>query len=161
MKIGEMLGVKEHQLIELNLDKIVDHRSDTSLSYGAFEGKQLIFLSYGIAYANRVGAETVSYGANLTDYNRYVDCRLEFIQSFGTTIRFGTQSGVNGNLIRIDAPFIYLNKTEIAREALMLGVPIDETWDCIKDQERPCGECVACLTKQKAIEEAGNIVYRE
>jgi 7-cyano-7-deazaguanine synthase len=50
---------------------------------------------------------------------------------------------------------VTLNKTEIVREALRLGVPIAATWSCYGGGERPCGVCDSCRIRDGALVAAG------
>jgi hypothetical protein len=47
------------------------------------------------------------------------------------------------------------SKTEIVRQALRLGVPIERTWSCYSGGTSPCGVCDSCRIRDDALLEAG------
>ena len=60
----------------------------------------------------------------------------------------------NYDYIPIYAPFIHVEKSEVVKEAIRLGVPIEKTWSCYVNEEEPCGVCFSCVTRQNAIDTA-------
>ncbi len=118
--------------------------------------RNMVFLSVAASIAEAVGAECIYIGVSEVDYSGYVDCREEFIRSMETTINLGTErKGLNGQPIRIEAPFIHTTKAEEVTLGVELGVPFDRTWTCYHGGEKPCGECDSCQLRAKAFEEAG------
>ncbi|MDY6820941.1 MAG: 7-cyano-7-deazaguanine synthase QueC [Deferribacterota bacterium] len=116
--------------------------------------RNIIFLSIALAYAETIDAQKIFYGANCIDYSGYPDCRPAFIEAFNKLSEVGTKAGVNGKAIKIEAPFLYYSKEDIVKLALKLNVPIDITWSCYENNDKPCGRCESCLIRQRAIEEA-------
>jgi len=56
---------------------------------------------------------------------------------------------------RIEAPLIYMRKSEIIRRGLELGVDYSLTWSCYQGREKACGRCDSCLLRLKGFEEVG------
>ncbi|MFA5869169.1 MAG: 7-cyano-7-deazaguanine synthase QueC [Candidatus Bathyarchaeia archaeon] len=109
-----------------------------------------VFLSVAVAYAAGIGADTILYGAHASDEPFYPDCRREFYQAFQEAARLGT-----GLPISISSPFSDIPKSGVIREAVRLGVPLDETWSCYLNGPRHCGVCESCRNRKRAFREAG------
>ena len=101
------------------------------------------------------GAERVVLGVNAVDYSGYPDCRPDYLDAFQTLADLASKAGREGHGARLWAPLVEWSKTEIVRQALRLGVPIDLTWSCYGGGERPCGVCDSCRIRDQALWEAG------
>lgn len=122
--------------------------------------RNTIFLSFGLAYAEVIGASTIFIGVNAIDYSGYPDCRPEFIEAFESMANLATKSGVDGTThLRIVTPLLTMSKAEIVKCADELGVDLGITHSCYDpDTEgRPCGACDACILRRKGFEAAGVI----
>lgn len=119
--------------------------------------RNLIFLSFGISYAEAIEAEALFIGANQLDYSNYPDCRDVFYQSFKDTVDKGTKSGVEGTGILIKTPIINLAKKDIVSAGVELGVPLQYTWSCYTNDDKPCGKCESCILRAKGFEAAGEL----
>jgi 7-cyano-7-deazaguanine synthase len=113
-------------------------------------GRNMIFLSLGVAEAKGIGADEVWIGVNCIDYSGYPDCTEAFIGSFRSMLEYAIPNGPE-----IVAPLIRLSKPEIAKEAARLGLLRQETWSCYcpVESERgysPCGKCDACTLNKYA-----------
>ena len=117
--------------------------------------RNMIFLSYGVSFAEAIGAGSVFIGAHQLDYSNYPDCRGEFFGSFREMVSRGTRSGVEGRSVRIETPILDMTKKQIVQKGIELGVPFEHTWSCYKQGDRPCGECESCAFRIKAFEECG------
>ncbi|MFH1846380.1 MAG: 7-cyano-7-deazaguanine synthase QueC [Candidatus Omnitrophota bacterium] len=117
--------------------------------------RNIIFLSFGISFAEADGADAVFIGAHQHDFSNYPDCRDSFFESFRETVRQGTKQGTTGNPVKIKTPIISKTKNEIVRTGLKLGVPFEYTWSCYSGEEVPCGVCESCRFRIKAFESAG------
>jgi len=112
--------------------------------------RNAIFLSTAVAYAVSVGASHIFYGAHGSDEPNYPDCRKEFYEAFEKAARLGTETD-----IAIQAPFNGCRKSELLKEAIELGVPLELTWSCYRDGEKHCGRCESCTNRKRAFAEAG------
>jgi len=112
--------------------------------------RNAIFLSVAVAYAASVGAEKIFYGAQGSDEPFYPDCRREFYRSFEKTAQLGTDTGIT-----VEAPFSGLQKSEVIKLGVQLGVPFQLTWSCYLNGDKHCGKCESCMNRKKAFREAG------
>jgi len=106
-----------------------------------------------IAWAVAIGekADYVYYGAHAGDHYIYPDCRQEFVEQLSEAFFLGTyglQDTVEfGKPQAIIAPFINIDKTEILKRGLKMGVPYELTWTCYKGGEVACGVCGSCCER--------------
>ncbi len=119
--------------------------------------RNIIFLSFALAYAETVKACDIFIGVNVLDYSGYPDCRPEFIESFTRMANLGTRTGAEGDDIRIHTPLITMNKAQIIVTGTALGVDYAQTISCYQadDQGRACGRCDSCRFRKKGFEQAG------
>ena len=120
--------------------------------------RNTIFLSFGLALAEKLGAADIFFGANQLDYSGYPDCREEYIRAFERMANLATKACVEGTAkIKIHTPLIQLTKAEIIKKGRALGVDYSLTWSCY--DPRPdglaCGECDSCQLRLKGFREAG------
>ena len=133
-----------------NLDQMAENIPITYVP-----ARNTIFLSFGLAYAEALGAQYVYIGVNALDYSGYPDCRPDYIQAMQTVFRLGTKQGREGEEIKIVTPLIELKKTEIIQLGNKLGVPWEKTWSCYAGGELACGVCDSCRLRLAAFEELG------
>lgn len=117
-------------------------------------GRNIIFLSFALSFAEAIGARAIFIGANAVDFSGYPDCRPEFYQAFVRAAKRGTKTGVEGKPIQIVASLIRKNKAQIIRLGKQLGVPFKLTWSCYRGGKQPCGECDSCYFRAKGFQEA-------
>lgn len=110
-----------------------------------------IFLSIAAAVAEKDGADMLVIGAVEEDSSGYPDCTQRFLDSFESTVRLGTK---HGNL-KVHAPLLHKNKSQIVSLALEYGVPLEYTWSCYQNEQRACGVCDSCILRLRGFEAAG------
>jgi 7-cyano-7-deazaguanine synthase len=118
-------------------------------------GRNIIFLSFALSFAESICAKAIFIGAHAQDYSGYPDCRPEFFRAFNRVIARGTKAGVEKRKIEIKTPLINKTKSEIIKLANRLKVPFVLTWSCYQGGESPCGECDSCYYRAKGFKEAG------
>jgi len=94
----------------------------------------------------------VFFGAHAEDAHNwaYPDCTPEFIGAMANAIYTGTYYTV-----RLNAPLMSLDKTQVVEWGTKLGVPWEKTWSCYKGEDRHCGQCPTCQSRRKAFIQAG------
>jgi 7-cyano-7-deazaguanine synthase len=119
--------------------------------------RNIIFLSFALAYAETIQASDIFIGVNVLDYSGYPDCRPEFIESYTRMANLGTRAGVEGDPVRIHTPLIKMNKAEIIAAGTALGVDYAQTISCYQADAdgRACGLCDSCRFRKKGFVEAG------
>jgi 7-cyano-7-deazaguanine synthase len=119
--------------------------------------RNLVFISFGVAFAESAGARDIFVGVNAVDYSGYPDCRPQFIEAVQKAAALGTKCGDEGEPIRINAPIAGLSKSDIIRKGIELGVDYSITHSCYDPDElgRSCGLCDSCRLRLKGFRDAG------
>jgi len=142
--------------LELPKDRDVEKMSaEIPVTY--VPGRNIIFLSLALAWAEVLGACDIFIGANAVDFSGYPDCRPEFLAAFEEMANLGTKAGIEGKKMSIHAPLIKLTKAQIIQKGLELGVDYSLTLSCYDptDNGRACGKCDSCLLRKKGFQETG------
>ena len=113
-------------------------------------GRNTIFISIGLSYAEAINADLIGLGVNALDYSGYPDCRPDYIKQFQKLATLSNKRGRENNPIKLWAPLLDLNKEEIIEMAFDHNVPIEETWSCYLGGSKPCGKCDSCRIRIKA-----------
>jgi 7-cyano-7-deazaguanine synthase len=109
-----------------------------------FAGRNAALISLAVAVAAGEGFDAVAIGCNFSDWERFPDCRPDFVTGLGKVLReaYG---------VAVVAPLLRMSKAQVVQEARRLGVPLDETWSCYSPKDaKPCGGCLACEVRAKA-----------
>jgi len=172
-KVADALGVTEHLVINMDLNKIggssltddieVPKKRDEQamtreIPVTYVPARNTIFLSFGLAWAEVLESSDIFIGVNAVDYSGYPDCRPEYIDAFERMANLATKAGVEGiTKIRIRTPLIHLTKAQIIQKGMELGVDYALTHSCYdpSPQGLACGECDSCFLRKKGFKEAG------
>lgn len=120
--------------------------------------RNTVFLSLALAWAETLGAFDIFVGVNCVDYSGYPDCRPEFLRAFEALANLATRSGVEGTgRFRVHAPLLLLDKPQIIRRGLELGVDYSLTHSCYDPTAEglACGRCDACRIRRAGFERVG------
>ena len=174
VRIARSVGVERHLQFPLSLDGM----SDSALTNSAIDvpttvhdignnedtipvtyvpGRNLIFLSVALGWAESLDIHTIFIGVNAIDYSGYPDCRPAFIQAFEKTANLATRSGVEEQGFSINAPLISMSKSEIIKCGTKLGLDYSLTVSCYQanGHGKACGACDACQFRRQGFKEAG------
>ncbi len=171
-RVARAMGVAEHRVARIDRDifqgsaltddlAVPKGRAETEIAHGIpvtyVPCRNLIFLSYAVAWAEVIGTAHVFLGVNALDYSGYPDCRPEFIAVFETLATIGTKAGQEGARFNIHAPLIQMSKADIVRKALELKVDLSLTHSCYDPSPEgvACGACDSCQLRRKGFREAG------
>ena len=171
--IAKAMGVKQHTVVDIDLRtfgasaltadiEVPKHRSDAEMGEGIpityVPARNTIFLSYALAWAEVLAADTIFIGVNAIDYSGYPDCRPEYIRAYETMANLATRAGVEGQTeLVIRTPLIDKTKAEIIQIGAKLGVDYSLTLSCYDPgaDGSACGSCDSCLLRKRGFAEAG------
>jgi 7-cyano-7-deazaguanine synthase len=172
-RIADHLCVEKHLVVSLDLTAIggsaltadmhvpkgrelAEMAHDIPITY--VPGRNTIFLSCGLAWAEVVGASHIVIGVNAVDYSGYPDCRPEFIAAFQAMANLATKTTVqDGRHIHIHTPLIHLTKAQIIQTGVALGIDYGLTHSCYDPSPEglACGRCDSCILRRNGFQEAG------
>ncbi len=112
--------------------------------------RNAIMLSIAVGIAESEGLKRVMIANHSGDHSIYPDCRPAFIDAFNASAIAGTY--VN---IEVAAPYTHLEKLDIMRRGLQLGIDYSETWSCYNGGDQPCGKCGTCVERNYALKALG------
>jgi 7-cyano-7-deazaguanine synthase len=139
-------------LTDSSVDVPEGHYAAETMRATVVPNRNAIMANIAIGVASSRGADCVALGIHAGDHAVYPDCRPEFIAA----LRHLSATALDGfPTPRIETPFAVWSKTDIARRAGVLGVPLEKTWSCYKGGERHCGRCGTCVERIEAIRSAG------
>ena len=159
-KLAERAGVRSHKIMKIDLGAF----GGSALTSGGrlsrpgevpdtyVPGRNTVFLSLALSWAEAEGADVVFYGANTVDYSGYPDCTKEYVRAFNNLARAGLSTPV-----RIEAPLLDMSKKEIVTKGISLGVDFSMTSSCYFPDETGahCRRCRSCIIRFKALQGGG------
>ncbi len=181
-RVARALGAVEHRVVRVDLsadagfghsaltdaiDVPKDRDDDGRIPVTYVPARNTIFLSIALAFAEAVGAFDIFIGVNAIDYSGYPDCRPEYIEAFERLANLATAAAAEGRgAFKIHAPLIHMNKAQIIRTGLDLGVDYSWTHSCYDPGPGglACGRCDSCRLRLAGFAAAGAkdpAAYRE
>ena len=173
--LAKEFDVYEHKIIKLNLSEFTDSSLtdkniqvpksliDDEIPNTYVPGRNTIFLSIALSYAESKGCSSIYIGANAIDYSGYPDCRPEYIEAFQNLVNLATKKTVTGGNIQIYAPLINLTKIEIIELGIKNGLDIEKTISCYDPimKNEPCNKCPSCRIRNEALKQIKKGIYNE
>jgi 7-cyano-7-deazaguanine synthase len=162
-KTCEKLGI-QHKVLDLSpLNQVAPsaltrddwnvpegHYADENMKQTVVPNRNMVLLSLATAYAIGIEATDLFYGAHSGDHDIYPDCRKEFVDSMKESIKLA-----DWKEIKLHAPYLEIDKGDIAIKGKELKVDYSLTWTCYKGKEKACGKCGSCVERLEAFEKAG------
>ena len=126
------------------------HYADDNMRLTVVPARNIVFCSVLAGIAWNEGAGDVFIGVHAGDHAIYSDCRPQFVCDMRNAIHSGTDKRVN-----LQAPFLHVDKAEILRRGLELGVPYGLTRTCYTSDAVACGRCGSCTERRLAFAACG------
>lgn len=178
-KFRRAIGLTENNHHSLNLEAVFSGykhpllKGETSVPTGSYDEQAKaadgvvatyvpfrngLMISAAASRCLQLGVEKLFVGMHADDAlgNAYPDCSVDFVDAMRQAIWEGSDKP-----LRLEAPFISMNKVSIARIAHALETPVDLTWSCYVGKEKPCGKCGTCIDRNLALCQAGFDIHKE
>lgn len=131
------------------------HYEAESMKATVVPGRNTFMLALAMAYAESQLAHynnyiEIWYGAHSGDHHIYPDCRPAYVEAMQNVMRIATEGRV-----KLIAPYLYSDKTNILRDGFEWGLNYADTWTCYKGLEKPCGVCGSCQERAEAFKAIG------
>ena len=148
--VGEMLT--QNSLTSIDNAVPDGHYTDSTMKVTVVPNRNAIMLTVAFGIAANYGYDAVAIGVHGGDHTIYPDCRPEFLARFSSMEETALGEWATVKLL---APFVEMDKTDIVRLGIGLGVPFIDTWSCYKGREAHCGTCGTCVERKEAFSLAG------
>lgn len=135
-----------------DIDVPEGHYAEESMKATVVPNRNAIMLTIAFGIANAKGYDRVATAVHGGDHFIYPDCRPAFTESF-QTMQDHALEGLGE--IALYTPYITETKTDIASDAALYHVPIEQTWSCYKGGDIHCGRCGTCVERIEALHLAG------
>ncbi len=168
-EIGRLAGVIEQEVIDLRgMLESVSPLTDLSRDVGQYESvralpggleptfipaRNILFLTIAANRAYARGILDMIIGVSAVDYGGYPDCRPQFVSLMEETLNTGMETDM-----KIHTPLIGLTKKETVLLAAGMAGCLEAlalSHTCYNGEFPPCGQCHACLLREKGFREAG------
>lgn len=168
-RVAAVVGVAAHRVVRVDAGQfggsaLTDAAIDVPVD-GVSPGipvtyvpaRNTLMLALALGWAEVLGASEIFIGVNAIDYSGYPDCRPAFVAAFEAMANLATRAGIEGRRLHVRAPIIDLDKSQIIRLGLSLGVDYAQTVSCYQatDDGLACGRCDACRLRRDGFERAG------
>ena len=124
------------------------HYESTGMKDTVVPFRNGIMLSVATGIADSRGLTNVMLGSHSGDHAVYPDCTPTFNAGISAAMRNGTNNKVN-----LLTPFMDIDKKEVCKLGLKVGVNPELTYSCYKGGEKQCGVCSTCVERRWALGE--------
>lgn len=140
---GEVPEPKEHELDD------VAKCEKTALQVWV-PNRNGLFLNIAACYADAFGYDRIVCGFNAEEGVTFPDNTPEFAAAVDRSLSYSTMKKPT-----VYTPVIGMTKTEIVKEGVRIGAPLDLSWSCYHSGSKPCGKCESCMRRARAFKSAG------
>lgn len=108
-----------------------------------------VFANIAASIAESKSARLVIGGFNAEEGQTFPDNTPGFAQAASDMFKYSTRNNVELTGYTMD-----IAKSQIARKAVELGVPLDLIWSCYEGGDSMCGMCEPCVRLKRAFSQA-------
>ncbi len=147
--LKSITGLISNSALTGDIDVPEGHYEAENMKLTVVPNRNMIMASIAIGYAVNIEADTLALGVHVGDHAIYPDCREEFIEKLNAVSMVA-----NYRPVTIYAPFLSVDKGDIAMIGGRMDVDYSMTHTCYKGEEIPCGKCGACQERAEAFAKA-------
>lgn len=121
--------------------------------------RNLIFYAVAGYFADINNCNTIIGGHVKSDGEAHSDASPQFFQALSATFSVALSksfaraafAGSTPSGLVVELPLHDLADDDALRLGYRLGAPIERSWSCWEDRDEPCGECVSCRDRERAM----------
>ena len=108
--------------------------------------RNVLLLTIAASFAQTLGIDKVYSAFINSNHAKEIDCSSEFFNKLGGLLsEYGS--------VRIEMPFRYMTKYDVAKLGISLKAPIGKTFSCQASPQVPCGACPNCVDRLNALKQ--------
>jgi 7-cyano-7-deazaguanine synthase len=112
-------------------------------------GRNIVLLSKAGIYCAQHGIHRIALGPLAG--NPFPDATSDFFDAMSRALSLGL-----AHQVAIEAPFVSMEKSDVIKLGVELGVPLELTLSCMNPQDgQHCGQCSKCRERRDAFRDAG------
>ncbi len=124
------------------------HYAEDSMKATVVPNRNAIMLTIAFGIASAKNYDRVATAVHGGDHFIYPDCRPDF----ANTLQQMHNHALEGLYpVTLYTPYIHKTKADIASDAALYHVPIEQTWSCYKGNDIHCGKCGTCVERIEAL----------
>lgn len=154
-RLAEVAGVRERISVDLPFLREIQDLNGMAvkdLPSVYIPSRNMLFYALAAYWAEVKGAERIIGGHTAEDERLFPDATPNYISALNGILRVKARHSPG---IKIEVPLIRIKKPDVVKLAVKLKVPLQLTWSCQGEGERPCGRCLGCRRRGEAFEAAG------
>jgi 7-cyano-7-deazaguanine synthase len=149
--IGNSALTNHQEVPQLGMDQLDDKKlCDQTARRVWVPGRNIVFTAIATSFAEAEGASAIIVGWDQEEAVTFPDNSREFLDAFNKVLEVGSLDE-----IKIKAPLINLNKTEIVELGYEVETPLHLTYSCYMGDEEHCGICESCMRRKRAFYKSG------
>lgn len=115
--------------------------------------RNVLLLSIGASFAQTLGIDKVYSGFINSNHAKEIDCSNDFFNHIEQILSdYGS--------VKVEMPFRYYSKYQVAKIGIELNAPIGSTYSCQASPEIPCGACPNCVDRLDALKKLEDELYQ-
>lgn len=149
-----------HQTVKLDFLREIDDLKKSLRNKGLKDAesayipcRNLIFYGIAASFSEIANSKYIVGGHNKNDVTSFPDASPAFFRLFNETASLGRITGSRTG--KVVMPLSRLNKAQVVKLGVRLGVPFELTWTCYNSSVAPCGNCSSCILRAGAFQKAG------
>lgn len=108
--------------------------------------RNVLLLTVGASFARTIQLSNVYSAFINSNHAKEIDCSNQFFETMeGLLTEYGS--------VKINMPFRYYSKFEVAKIGIELGAKIGDTFSCQASPQIPCGACPNCVDRLSALQQ--------
>ncbi len=143
--VGEE-GIPEPRLSDLNDPA----KSGASAALVWVPNRNGLFVNIAASFAEAYQCDIIVTGFNREEAVTFSDNSRDYVNAANLAMSFSTLRRV-----RLVSYTQQLDKVEIVKLGLALGLPFQYVWSCYRGEDKMCGRCESCMRLRRAAEAAG------